>query len=107
MENRFLICDRNFNIKLYLNHGISLITLVITIVVVIILAAAIVMSLNNNNIIINSGNARYTTDLNTMQSYLEFAIHNATIRYQGTFKLETGRIETDETSNVKETRRDH
>ena len=69
MKTNSISCKNYFFTKLTQKHGISLITLVITIVVVIILAAAIVMSLNNNNVLTNASSARYTTDLDTMQSY--------------------------------------
>ena len=70
MKTKLKNNKNNFFTKLTLKNGISLITLVITIVVVIILDAAVIMSLNNNNILTNTSSARYTTDLDTMQSYL-------------------------------------
>ncbi len=96
-ENRFFI-------KLTKKDGISLLTLVITIIVIIILAAAVVMSLNNNNVLTNASSARYTTDLDTMQSYLELTVQKAALRHQGTFELDIGEVTMDETSNVKESR---
>ena len=90
--------------KLTQRYGISLITLVITIVVVIILAAAVVMSLNNNNSLTNASSARYTTDLDTMQSYLELAIQKVTLRHQGTLLLDFGEVAMDATSNVKDSK---
>ena len=74
MKTNSTFCKKDFFTKLTHKHGISLITLVITIIVVIILATAVVMSLNNNNVLTNASSARYTTDLDTMQSYLELAI---------------------------------
>ncbi len=93
-----------FFTKLTQKHGISLITLVITIIVVIILAAAVVMSLNNNNVLTNASSARYTTDLDTMQSYLELAIQKVTLRHQGTLEIDSGEVEMDATSNVKDSK---
>ena len=90
--------------KLTRNHGISLITLVITIVVVIILAAAVVMSLNNNNVLTNASSARYETDRDSMQSYLELAIQKVTLRHQGTLLLDSGEVAMEATSNVKDTK---
>ena len=90
--------------KLTRNHGISLITLVITIVVVIILAAAVIMSLNNNNVLTNASSARYETDRDSMQSYLELAIQKVTLRHQGTLLLDSGEVAMDATSNVKDTK---
>ena len=87
--------------KLTQRYGISLITLVITIVVVIILAAAVVMSLNNNNVLTNASSARYETDRDSMQSYLELAIQKVTLRHQGTLSLDSGEVAMDATSNVK------
>ena len=75
-------CKNYFFTKLTHNHGISLITLVITIVVVIILAAAVVMSLNNNNVLTNASSARYETDRDSMQSYLELAIQKSYLKAQ-------------------------
>ena len=99
----------NFNKKIFFTklthkHGISLITLVITIVVVIILAAAVVMSLNNNNVLTNASSARYTTDLDTMQSYLELAIQKVSLRHQGTLLLDSGEVTMEATSNVKDSK---
>ena len=94
----------NFFTKLTFKNGISLITLVITIVVVIILAATVVMSLNNNNVLTNASSARYTTDLDTMQSYLELATQKISLKHQGTIQLDTGEISMDATSNVKDTK---
>ncbi len=93
-----------FFTKLTQKHGISLITLVITIVVVIILAAAVVMSLNNNNVLTNASSARYTTDLDTMQSYLELAIQKVSLRHQGTLLLDSGEVTMEATSNVKDSK---
>ena len=93
-----------FFTKLTHKHGISLITLVITIVVVIILAAAVVMSLNNNNVLTNASSARYTTDLDTMQSYLELAIQKVALRHQGTLLLDSGEVTMEATSNVKDSK---
>ena len=90
--------------KLTQRYGISLITLVITIVVVIILAAAVVMSLNNNNVLTNASSARYETDRDTMQSYLELAIQKVTLRHQGTLSLDSGEVAMDATSNVKDSK---
>ncbi len=70
MKTNSNFCKNYFFTKLTHNHGINLITLVITIVVVIKLAIAVIISLNNNNILTNTSSARYTTDLDTMQSYL-------------------------------------
>ena len=80
-----------------------MIILVITIVVVIILAAAVVMSLNNNNLITNASSARYTTDLDTMQSYLDLALQKVALRHQSSAKTKTktGKI-TEKTANVSE-----
>ena len=93
-----------FFTKLTQKHGISLITLVITIVVVIILAAAVVMSLNNNNVLTNTSSARYTTDLDTMQSYLELAIQKVSLRHQGTLLLDSGEVTMEATSNVNDSK---
>ena len=97
-------CKKIFFTKLTQRYGISLITLVITIVVVIILAAAVVMSLNNNNVLTNASSARYTTDLDTMQSYLELAIQKVTLRHQGTLLLDSGEVAMDATSNVNDSK---
>ncbi len=104
MKTNSNFCKKIFFTKLTQNHGISLITLVITIVVVIILAAAVVMSLNNNNVLTNASSARYTTDLDTMQSYLELAIQKVTLRHQGTLLLDSGEVAMEATSNVKDTK---
>ena len=101
MKTNSTFCKKDFFTRLTHKHGISLITLVITIIVVIILAAAVVMSLNNNNILTNASNARYTTDLDTMQSYLELAIQKVTSKHQGTLLLNSGEVAMDATSNVK------
>ena len=90
--------------KLTQRYGISLITLVITIVVVIILAAAVVMSLNNNNVLTNASSARYETDRDTMQSYLELAIQKVSLRHQGTLCIDSGEVAMDATSNVKDSK---
>ena len=104
METKTKTCKNYFFTKLTHNHGISLITLVITIVVVIILAAAVVMSLNNNNILTNASSARYETDRDSMQSYLELAIQKVTLRHQGTLLLDSGEVAMDATSNVKDSK---
>ena len=101
MKTNSISCKNYFFTKLTHNHGISLITLVITIVVVIILAAAVVMSLNNNNVLTNASSARYETDRDSMQSYLELAIQKVTLRHQGTLLLDSGEVAMDATSNVK------
>ncbi len=51
--------------------GISLIVLVITIIVIIILAVAVILSIANNNPIENSKEAKFKSDLKTMQEELE------------------------------------
>ena len=104
MKTNSISCKNYFFTKLTHNYGISLITLVITIVVVIILAAAVVMSLNNNNVLTNTSSARYTTDLDTMQSYFELAIQKVTLRHQGTLLLDSGEVAMDATSNVKDSK---
>ena len=104
MKTNSISCKNYFFTKLTHNYGISLITLVITIVVVIILAAAVVMSLNNNNVLTNASSARYTTDLDTMQSYLELAIQKVTLRHQGTLYLDSGEVAMEATSDVKDTK---
>ena len=104
MKTKTKTCKNYFFTKLTHNHGISLITLVITIVVVIILAAAVVMSLNNNNVLTNASSARYETDRDSMQSYLELAIQKVTLRHQGTLLLDSGEVAMDATSNVKDTK---
>ena len=101
MKTNSNFCKNYFFTKLTQNHGIILITLVITIVVVIILAAAVVMSLNNNNVLTNASSARYETDRDSMQSYLELAIQKVTLRHQGTLSLDSGEVVMDATSNVK------
>lgn len=102
MINRNVLNCLFFNTKENCKKGISLIVLVITIVVIIILAAAVVMSLNNNNVLTNASSARYETDRDTMQSYLELAIQNITQKYHGTITLDVGRVYTLSTSNSKE-----
>ena len=104
MKTKLRNTKDNFFTKLTHKNGISLITLVITIVVVIILAAAVVMSLNNNNVLTNASSARYTTDLDTMQSYLELATQKISLKYQGTIQLDTGEISMEANSNVKDTK---
>ena len=104
MKTNSISCKNYFFTKLTRNHGISLITLVITIVVVIILAAAVVMSLNNNNVLTNASSARYETDRDSMQSYLELAIQKVTLRHQGTLLLDSGEVAMDATSNVKDSK---
>ncbi len=104
MKTNSNFCKKIFFTKLTQRYGISLITLVITIVVVIILAAAVVMSLNNNNVLTNASSARYTTDLDTMQSYLELAIQKVTLRHQGTLLLDSGEVAMDATSNVNDSK---
>ena len=93
MKANSISCKNYFFQKLTHNHGISLITLVITIVVVIILAAAVVMSLNNNNVITNASSARYTTDLDTMQSYLDLALQKVALRHQSSAKLKQEKLQ--------------
>ena len=51
--------------------GISLIVLVITIIVIIILAVAVILSIANNNPIENAKEARFKSDVRTMQEELE------------------------------------
>ena len=104
MKTNSISCKNYFFTKLTHNNGISLITLVITIVVVIILAAAVVMSLNNNNVLTNASSARYETDRDSMQSYLELAIQKVTLRHQGTLSLNSGEVAMDATSNVKDSK---
>ena len=104
MKTNSISCKNYFFTKLTHKHGISLITLVITIVVVIILAAAVVMSLNNNNVLTNASDARYETDRDSMQSYLELAIQKVTLRHQGTISLDSGEVVMDATSNVKDSK---
>ena len=62
------------------------------------------MILNNNNVLTNASSARYTTDLDTMQSYLELAIQKVTSKHQGTLLLNSGEVAMDDTSNVKDTK---
>ena len=62
------------------------------------------MSLNNNNVITNASSARYTTDLDTMQSYLELAIQKVSLKHQGTFAIDSGEITMEATSNVKDSK---
>ena len=97
-------CKNLFFTKLTHKYGISLITLVITIIVIIILAASVVMSLNNNNVLTNASSARYETDRDSMQSYLELAIQKVTLRHQGTLLLDSGEVAMDATSNVKDSK---
>ena len=97
-------CKNLFFTKLTHKYGISLITLAITIIVIIILAAAVVMSLNNNNVLTNASSARYETDRDSMQSYLELAIQKVTLRHQGTLLLDSGEVAMDATSNVKDSK---
>ncbi len=104
MKTNSNFCKKIFFTKLTQKHGISLITLVITIVVVIILAAAVVMSLNNNNVLTNASSARYTTDLDTMQSYLELATQKVSLRHQGTITIDSGEVTMEATSNVKDSK---
>ena len=52
-------------------QGISLIVLVITIIVIIILAVAVILSIANNNPIENAKEARFKSDVRTMQEELE------------------------------------
>ena len=104
MKTNSNFCKKVFFTKLTQKHGISLITLVITIVVVIILAAAVVMILNNNNVLTNASSARYETDRDSMQSYLELAIQKVTLRHQGTLLLDSGEVAMDATSNVKDSK---
>ena len=104
MKTNSTFCKKDFFTKLTHKHGISLITLVIAIIVVIILATAVVMSLNNNNVLTNASSARYTTDLDTMQSYLGLAIQKVTSKHQGTLLLNSGEVAMDATSNVKDTK---
>ena len=104
MKTNSNFCEKVFFTKLTHKHGISLITLVITIIVVIILAAAVVMSLNNNNVLTNASSARYETDRDSMQSYLELAIQKVTLRHQGTLLLDSGEVAMDATSNVKDSK---
>ena len=104
MKTNSISCKNYFFTKLTHNHGISLITLVITIIVVIILAAAVVMSLNNNNVLTNASSARYETDRDSMQSYLELAIQKVALRHQGTLSLDSGEVAMDATSNVKDSK---
>ena len=104
MKTNSISCKNYFFTKLTHNNGISLITLVITIVVVIILAAAVVMSLNNNNILTNASSARYETDRDSMQSYLELAIQKVALRHQGTLLLDSCEVAMDATSNVKDSK---
>ena len=59
------------------------------------------MSLNNNNVITNASSARYTTDLDTMQSYLDLALQKVALRHQSSAKTKTGKI-TEKTANVSE-----
>ncbi len=59
------------------------------------------MSLNNNNVITNASSARYTTDLDTMQSYLDLALQKVVLRHQSSAKTKTGKI-TEKTANVSE-----
>ncbi len=104
MKTNSNFCKKIFFTKLNHKHGISLITLVITIAVVIILAIAVVMSLNNNNVLTNTSSARYTTDLDTMQSYLELATQKVSLRHQGTITIDSGEVAMDATSNVKDSK---
>ena len=104
MKTNSTFCKKIFFTKLTQRYGISLITLVITIVVVIILAAAVVMSLNNNNVLTNASSARYTTDLDTMQSYLELATQKVSLRHQDTLLLDSGEVAMDATSNVNDSK---
>lgn len=62
--------------------GISLIVLVITIIVIIILSAAVIITLNNNNPIDEAGNARYSSDLDNMQSVLTNTIAKIMVEKQ-------------------------
>ena len=49
-------------------NGVSLIVLIITIIVIIILSAAVILTLNNNNPIEEANDARYSSDLDSLQS---------------------------------------
>ena len=82
MKQKKITLKNKFFAKSTQSTGISLIALVITIIVILILSATVVMSLNNNNILTNSSNARYATDLDTMQSYLELAIQKISLKYR-------------------------
>ena len=62
------------------------------------------MSLNNNNVLTNASSARYETDRDSMQSYLELAIQKVTLRHQGTLLLDSGEVAMDATSNVKDSK---
>ena len=77
-----------------------MITLVITIVVVIILSVAVVMSLNNNNVITNASSARYESDRDTVQSYLEYTLNKISMKHYGTISLDCGRVEMLNNLNV-------
>ena len=74
MKTNSISCKNYFFTKLTHNHGISLITLVITIVVVIILAAAVILSLNNNNVLTNSRVAVNANDFSEVQSAWSIAL---------------------------------
>lgn len=104
MKQKKITLKNKFFAKSTQSTGISLIALVITIIVILILSATVVMSLNNNNILTNSSNARYATDLDTMQSYLELAIQKISLKYQCNIELDTGEVNIDNNSNVKETK---
>ena len=104
MKQKKITLKNKFFAKSTQSTGISLIALVITIIVILILSATVVMSLNNNNILTNSSNARYATDLDTMQSYLELAIQKISLKYQCNIELDTGEVNIDNNSNVKGTK---
>lgn len=58
------------------------------------------MSLNNNNVITNASGARYESDRDTVQSYLEFTLNKISMKHYGTISLDNGKIEMLNNLNV-------
>ena len=82
--------------------GISLIVLVITIIVIIILSTAILVSVISNNPIEESNQARYESDVDSMQAVFTNTVAKIMAKNQGTVNVTPGKINSI-TSGVKQT----
>ena len=76
--------------------GISLIVLIVTIIVIIILAAAVILTLNNNNSIEESNDARYSSDLDNLQSVFTMVVSKIMVEKQAVVEFKNVQIISDD-----------
>ena len=82
--------------------GISLIVLVITIIVIIILSTAVIVSVVTNNPVEEANQARYESDVDSMQAVFTNTVAKIMAKNQGTVNVVSGKINRI-SSGVKQT----